>query len=127
MERNESARPPESVQLPAPTAWPIVLAFGAALLFTGLLTSADVTVVGAVLTVVAAVGWFRDVLPHEHHELVPVESEEAQIVTARTEVTRLAPEMQRLRIPVEFYPVTAGLKGGLAGSVAMAVLACAYG
>jgi hypothetical protein len=117
----------KAVQLPAPTAWPIVLAFGVTLLFAGLLTSADVTVAGAVLTVVASVGWFRDVLPRERHEMVPVEAEEAQISTARTEVTRPAPETQRLRIPVEIYPVTAGLKGGLAGSVAMAVLACAYG
>jgi hypothetical protein len=127
MEQDESARPPESVQLPAPTAWPIVLAFGAALLFAGLLTSADVTVAGAVLIVVASVGWFREVLPHERHEMAPVESEEAEIVTARREVTRPSPEIHRLRIPVEIYPVTAGIKGGLAGSVAMAVLACAYG
>jgi hypothetical protein len=104
-----------------------VLAFGAALLFTGLLTSADVTVVGAVLTVVASVGWFREVLPHERHEMAPVESERAQIVTVRTQVARPDPEIHRLRIPVEIYPVTAGIKGGLAGSVAMAVLACAYG
>ena len=115
------------VQLPAPTAWPIVLAFGATLLFTGLLTSADVTVVGAVLTVVASVGWFRDVLPRERHEMVPVQTEEAQVATGRTEVTRPAQETPRLRIPVEIYPVTAGLKGGLAGSVAMAVLGCTYG
>ncbi len=117
----------KAVQLPAPTAWPIVLAVGVTLLFAGLLTSADLTVVGAVLTIVASVGWFRDVLPHEHHETVPVGAEEAQIVTSRTEVTRHAPETQRLRIPVEIYPVSAGLKGGLAGSVAMAALACAYG
>ena len=117
----------KSVQLPAPTAWPIVLAFGVTLLFAGLLTSADLTVVGAILTVVASVGWFRDVLPHERHEMVPVESAEAEIVTARTEVTRPALEPHRLRIPVEIYPVTAGLKGGLAGSVAMAVLGCTYG
>jgi hypothetical protein len=55
------------------------------------------------------------------------EPEAAQIVTARPEVTRPAAEVQRLRIPVEIYPVTAGIKGGLAGSVAMAVLAGAYG
>lgn len=117
----------KSVQLPAPTAWPMVLAFGATLLFAGLLTSADLTVVGAVLTMVASVGWFLDVLPHERHEMVPVESEETHITTARTEVTHPAPQTRRLRIPVEIYPVTAGMKGGLAGSVAMAVLACAYG
>jgi hypothetical protein len=117
----------KSVELPAPTAWPIVLALGTALLFTGLLTSADVTVLGAVMMVVASVGWFRDVLPREGHEIVAVGAEEATIVTARTEVTRPSPEPHRLRIPVEIYPVTAGIKGGLAGSVAMAVLACAYG
>jgi hypothetical protein len=127
MEEDQSTHPSESVQLPAPTAWPIVLAFGVTLLFAGLLTSADLTWVGVVLSLVASVGWFRDVLPHECHETVPVEAAEVQIVTARTEVTRLAAETPRLRIPVEIYPVTAGLKGGLAGSVAMAVLACAYG
>src|SRR5580704_14256097 len=118
---------PKAVQLPAPTAWPIILAFGTTLLFAGLLTSADLSVVGGVLMVVACVGWFRDVLPQEHHEMTPVEADESRIVTARTEVTRPAPGAQRLRIPVEIYPVTAGIKGGLAGSVAMAVLACAFG
>jgi hypothetical protein len=117
----------KAIELPAPTAWPIVLAFGTTLLFAGLLTSADVTAVGAVLMVVAAVGWFRDVLPHEQNEMAPVESGDSQIVTSRTEVTRPSAEIHRLRIPVEIYPVTAGIKGGLAGSVAMAVLACAYG
>src|SRR5580658_1830300 len=100
MQQNERARPPEPVQLPAPTAWPIVLAFGVTLLFAGLLTSADLTVVGAVLMVAASVGWFREVLPHERHEMAPVKSAEAQIVTALTEVTRPDSEIHRLRIPV---------------------------
>ena len=33
----------------------------------------------------------------------------------------------RAWLPVKTYPVSAGVKGGLAGGVAMAVLACAYG
>jgi hypothetical protein len=132
MEQNPgepSAGQTPAVELPAPTAWPIVLAFGATLLFAGLLTSADLSVVGIILIIVASVGWFRDVLPHEREEIVPVEPEAAQIVTLRPEVTRaaIAPEVMRLRIPVEIYPVTAGIKGGLAGSVAMAVFAVAYG
>jgi hypothetical protein len=89
----------KAVQLPAPTAWPIVLALGVTLLFAGLLTSADITVVGGVLMVAAAVGWFRDVLPRELQEAVPVDPVAAQAVTARTEVTRPAPEIHRLRIP----------------------------
>jgi hypothetical protein len=117
------------VELPASTTWPIVLAFGATLLFAGLLTNADISVAGAVLLVVAAVGWFRDVLPHEHHETVPVKPGVVEVITERTEVTRatVSPDIRRLRIPVEIYPVSAGIKGGLAGSVAMAVLATVFG
>ncbi len=33
----------------------------------------------------------------------------------------------RAWLPVETYPISAGVKGGLAGSVGMAVLACIYG
>ena len=54
-----------SVDLPAPTAWPIVLALGITLLFAGLVTSVSVSVLGAVLCVSGCVGWFREVLPHE--------------------------------------------------------------
>ena len=120
---------PASVELPAPTAWPLVLAFGLALLFAGLLTSASVSALGAILTVLGCVGWFRQVLPHEQHETVPVVTEEVPIVTERREVARIAAalEVHRAWLPIEIYPVSAGVKGGLAGSVAMAVLACLYG
>ncbi len=120
---------PASVDLPAPTAWPVVLAFGLALLTVGLLTSAAVSALGAVLAVASCVGWFRQVLPHEQHETVPVVTEAVPIVTERREVVRIeiVPEMHRARIPIEIYPVAAGIKGGLAGSVAMAVLASLYG
>jgi hypothetical protein len=55
----------ETVRLPAPTAWPIVLAFGITLVFAGLLTTASVSVLGAILAVSGYIGWFREVLPHE--------------------------------------------------------------
>ena len=58
--------------MPAPTAWPFVFAVGLALIFAGLLTSAWVSVLGAVFWLFGAVGWFRQVLPHEHHEEIPV-------------------------------------------------------
>ena len=125
---NRGANQP-TVELPSPTAWPVVLAFGATLLFAGLLTSAGVSVVGAVLLAAGLVGWFREVLPYERHETVPAKEEVVPIVSARGEVQHaaIAPEVSRLRIPVEFYPVTAGIKGGLAGAVAMAVLASIFG
>jgi hypothetical protein len=115
--------------MPAPTAWPLALAFGFALLFAGLLTSVSVSVLGAVLSIAGCVGWFREVFPHEHEEVVPVVPEDLRVTTERSVVERLPVAADQLRawLPVHTYPVSAGVKGGLAGSVAMAVLACAYG
>src|SRR5271155_3837021 len=120
---------PRSINLPAPTAWPVVLAFGITLLLAGLLTSASLSILGAILAVTASVGWFRDVLPHEQEETVRAEAKVTVISTQRREVERLqvAPELPRALLPLETYPISAGIKGGLAGSVAMAVLACLYG
>jgi len=120
---------PREIEVPAPTAWPLVLAVGSALLFAGLLTSFSVTLLGAVLAVAGSVGWFREVLPHEHEEVVPAVREELRAATERREVERLPVAAEQLRawLPVHTYPISAGVKGGLAGSVAMAVLACAYG
>ena len=120
---------PITVKLPAQTAWPIVLAFGVTLLFAGLLTSAAVSILGAILIATGCVGWFRDVLPHEQEETIEVREEVPVVATRRHEVERLpiAPQLPRPLLPLETYPVSAGIKGGLAGSVAMAALACAYG
>jgi len=120
---------PREIEVPAPTAWPLVLAFGFTLMFTGLLTSLSVTVLGAFLALAGCVGWFREVLPHEHEVVVPVVPEEISIVTERRVVERVpvAPDQLRVWLPVHTYPMSAGVKGGLAGSVAMALLACLYG
>src|SRR5215467_594970 len=127
IEENPSA--PVELEVPASTAWPMVLSFGFALMFAGLLTSASVSVLGVVLAVAGCVGWFREVFPHEHEETVPVTFEELRIATERVVVERVpvAPDLVRAWLPLETYPVSAGLKGGLAGGVAMAVLACTYG
>jgi hypothetical protein len=117
------------IQLPASTAWPLVLAFGFTLLFAGLLTSLSVTFLGAVLSLAGCAGWFQEVFPHEREEAVTLIREDHRITTGRRVVERLpiAAEQLRAWLPVHTYPVSAGVKGGLAGSVAMAVLACVYG
>ena len=124
-----SGRAPSEIALPAPTAWPIVLAFGFTLLFAGLLTSVSVSVLGAVLALAGCVGWFREVFPHENEEVVVVVPEEVAFRTVRRVVERipLAPDQVRAWLPIKTYPISAGVKGGLAGSVAMAALACLYG
>jgi hypothetical protein len=126
---NSQSEKERTVTLPAPTAWPIILAFGVTLLFAGIITSASVLILGAILAVAGSIGWFFDVFPHEKHVQVPIEEEEIDIVSSRTKVARLdiAPELHRALLPLETYPVVAGIKGGLAGSVAMAICACLYG
>jgi hypothetical protein len=89
----------------------------------------SVSVLGAVLAVAGSVGWFREVFPRQHEEAVPVIPEDVVIATERRVVERVPVAADQLRawLPVHTYPMSAGLKGGLAGSVAMALLACLYG
>jgi hypothetical protein len=126
---NQGTPPPREIEVPASTAWPFILAFGIALLFTGLVTSMSVSALGGILALVGCIGWFREVFPHEREEMVAVVPEEIRVVTDRRVVERLpvAEEQLRAWLPVRTYPISAGVKGGLAGSVAMAILACTYG
>jgi hypothetical protein len=123
----------EAVIVPAATAWPLIGALGATLTFAGLVTHVTVTVVGVVLFFAAAVGWFRSVLPQEETEIVPlrpVAQRARPIVAAPHKVEHLQPggvHDHRMRLPVEIHPYSAGLWAGLAGGVAMAVIACAFG
>ena len=123
---------PGNVNLPAPTAWPFVTAFGITLLCAGLVTHPVVSVVGLVLALRGAVGWFRDVLPVEQHEVVRVRAPEQRarpITPAPQTIAYLHPGVagHRVHIPAEIHPYSSGIKGGIVGGVAMAIVACVYG
>jgi hypothetical protein len=128
-EREHSARSETNwVELPAPTAWPIVLAFGVMLTFASLVTNAGIGIAGIALVISGCVGWFRQVLPQEHHEMVPRAAVVAEAVSMRTSVARLeVSELHRAFLPIESYPIISGLKGGVAGGIAMILPAVLYG
>jgi len=111
-----------AVILPAPTTWPFVLALGIALMLGGMVTHWVISLLGLVLTLRAAWGWFFQVFPHEHHISVPTQVEIIEIASTRTARERL-PEgaMHRKLIPVETFSIMAGIKGGIAGGLAMTV------
>src|SRR5580658_4030764 len=91
----------EILQLPAPTAWPLVLALGLTFAFAGLVTNAGISVLGAVLIVTGCVGWFGQVWPHAHHVAVPVKVQKFQYTSVRTKVAHIAiDESHRARLPV---------------------------
>src|SRR6185295_15555440 len=120
---------PDEIEVPAATAWPIVLAFGLTLVFAGFVTAVSVSVLGAMLAVAGAVGWFREVLPVESLEWAPVVQGEIAIETSRESVQHITDvgRISRAWLPIEIYPISAGIKGGLAGGAAMALLAAVYG
>ena len=116
------------IAMPAPTAWPMIMAFGLTLCFAGLVTSMAVAVVGVIFTIAGIVGWFGEVIPVEHRESVAVTAElevpRAKVAVSYLEVGELG---NRAVLPLEIYPYSAGIKGGIAGGVVMAALAVLQG
>jgi hypothetical protein len=128
MEEHQPGVSHEVVQLPAPTAFPIVLALGLTLAFAGLVTNVGISMLGGVLILAGIVGWFGQVWPHAHHIAVPVKVETIAYTTVRTKIARIQiDESHRARLPVHTPSVMAGVKGGIAGGVAMIVPAVLYG
>ena len=117
------------LKAPASTAWPVVLAFGFTLMFAGLLTNVSISLLGAALAACGSAGWLREVFPHEHEIAVVPEQEEDVVTTSRQSVERFpfAEAQRRAWLPLETYPVSAGLRGGIVGSAAMAIVACIFG
>ena len=118
-------RDSNSILVPAPTAWPFIAALGLTLIFAGLVTHAGVSIVGAIILLRSSVGWWLDVLPEQKEEAVLV-SPADQISTSSLTVDHLAAG-HRAQIPLEVHPYWTGLYGGLAGAVAMAVVATLFG
>jgi hypothetical protein len=117
-----------AVELPSPTVWPMVLALGIALMLAGMVTHWAISLLGLILMLRASVGWFREVLPHEHRETVLVTTQVVEIATTRGQIDRLSTsEFHRKMLPIETYTITAGIRGGVAGSVAMIAPAILYG
>ena len=119
------------IEMPAPTFWPMVFAFGVTLIGAGLVTHWTIGLVGLIIFVRGAWGWWHNVIPHEEHEAVPVQPalRPAPILVEKRSVVRLHPgeERHRHRVPERIHPYSSGIWGGLAGGAAMAALACLYG
>ena len=116
------------IALPAPTAWPFLLALGIALIGAAFVTSPWIGVLGGLLSLVSAVGWFRNVLPNEAHESVAVSEEIISFVPIMDKVARISvDETHRAQLPLQTFPVSAGIKGGIFGGIAMVIPAEIYG
>jgi hypothetical protein len=132
MPQPEDSVAPGSVVMPRPTAAPLVLAVGLTLLGAGVALGPLFFVVGAVLLVTALSMWIGQLLAgggHVHEPLAEPARRPQAAMGAPGGVERLRPGMPgyRLRLPQAVHPVSAGLKGGIAGGAAMLVPALLWG
>ena len=129
MTENEEQK---SMKLPAPTTAPLFFAFGLVLLLASLVTNVIFAYVGAVIAVLGVHGWWREMLPREHIEPVPLQpvGERAPEITpqpASVEHLVIGEAGHRVRLRLEYHPYATGLKAGIAGGIAMAVIGGIHG
>ncbi len=131
-EREERHDPSEGAEMPLPTAWPLVAALGVMLVALGIVTSLFVSLVGFLLGLSGAIGWFRGVFPHPQHEFMPFVEHARRAAPIKVSPRSvghltLGEEGHRSQYPMHVHRYSSGILGGLAGGAAMAVLACLYG
>ncbi|MAT81870.1 MAG: hypothetical protein CMJ29_09550 [Phycisphaerae bacterium] len=115
---------PEGIDLPAPTSSPFTCAFGVTLIAAGLVTQWIVTIVGAMIMLIGAIGWFKEVHPDNREETIPFEDDPTPITERNQKVLHLMQgKRHRMRVPVEIHPYSSGLWGGVIGGIVMAIVA----
>src|SRR5439155_14528304 len=91
---NTSEPPVGTVEMPRPTAWPIVLSLGVTMIALGIATSLAFSAVGGTLLLVGLIGWISQLLPgrgHEHESLSPPDERAAPITAQPGTVQQLKP------------------------------------
>src|SRR5262245_52321256 len=121
-----------NVEVPRPTAAPLVLALGLTLVAASVALGTAFFVAGAAVFVAGLGIWVGQLLPgrgHVHEALAEPTRPPRPLTGQPSGVEQLRPGLPgyRLRLPEQVHPISAGLKGGLAGGLAMALPALLWG
>lgn len=124
--------PPDHLEMPAPTLWPMVLAVAVTLIGAGLLTHWLFSLIGAAIFILALTSWIVLLLPGqgtEEEKLVAPELRPRPVREHPGTVEILRPGMagHRMRVPEKVHPYSAGVRGGIIGGLVMTAPALAYG
>ncbi len=121
----------ESVTIPGPTIAPFVLALGLVTLAVGMATRPAFLWVGASIFFVGLATWVAHLLPGRGHVAVPLETHPlpalGQQKSLRVSHLEKGRPGYRLRLPEKIHPISAGVRGGIAGGLVMTVPALLYG
>ena len=128
----DSAADQNSVEMPRPTASPVVLCLGLTLLAAGAILGAAFLVVGAVVLVAGLGMWLGQLSPgqgHIYEARTDPARRPAPVTTKREGVEQLRPGIPgyRARLPETIHPVSTGIKGGIIGGLVMPLPAFLYG
>jgi hypothetical protein len=126
------AREHDAVEMPRPTAAPLVLAAGIAAMAVGWATSIVFVIVGAVIFIAGLGTWIAHLLPGRGHVAEELVEPARRARAVRPEIGAVG-ELKRgmpgyrLRLPEKVHPISAGIKGGIAGGLVMPIPAAIYG
>lgn len=123
---------PKEIEMPEPTAAPMILGAGIVLLGAGVALNLTLSIVGAIVFIAGLVSWIGHLMPgrgHFHEERVPPAERPQETTAAPGTVEQLLTGMPgfRMRLPLKIHPISAGIKGGLVGGLVMPVPALLWG
>jgi hypothetical protein len=115
-----------AVEMPEPTVAPLVLALGMAMFAAGVLMGPAFLIIGGLVLLYGLGMWISNLLPgrgHTHEPLVAPEHRPQPVKRAIGGVQELRPGMAgyRVRVPEKLHPISAGIKGGLAGGAVLPI------
>src|SRR5947209_7339706 len=119
-------------EMPRPAAAPLVMSLGMALFAAGVAFGLAFFVTGVAVFVVGLGLWSGQLLPgrgHVHEPLAEPALRPREVTATTGTVAHLKEGMPgyRFRLPLEVHPVSAGVKGGVAGGLLMLLPALAWG
>jgi hypothetical protein len=122
----------QSVEMPRPNVWPMVLGLGIVLMAAGVALHITFLIAGLVIFVAGLTGWISQLLPgqgHHHEALVEPERRAKPVVAEIGMVEQLHPGQPgyRFQLPEKVHPISAGVRGGILGGLVMTLPALAYG
>jgi hypothetical protein len=123
---------PDVVEMPKPTAAPMILATGIVMMGAGVALSLALSAIGALVFIAGLGAWIKQLLPgrgHFHEQRSPPDQRPRVIAPTTGAVEQLRDGMPgfRMRLPVKLHPISAGLKGGLIGGLLMPIPALSWG
>ncbi len=126
LEQGETA-----IEVPRPTAAPIVVSLGLALCGAGIATGLILVIVGAGMLLMGIGMWLWQLLPGRGHvnETIAVTVSPAAVARPPQRVEKLVAGKPgyRLRLPEKVHPISSGIKGGIIAGLIMPLPALAYG